>query len=103
MKPAIVISTFPDKRAATKIANELVRDGVVACVNMSPISSVYLWKGRIHNDNECLAIFKTSQKNKSRLKKSLAQMHPYDVPEIAEINVRSINQSYMRWIEDSAP
>jgi len=98
-----MISTFPNKRAIQKIANELVRDGVVACVNMSRISSVYMWKGRIHSDDEYLAIFKTSQKNKNRLKKSLAQMHPYEVPEIAEIDVRSINRPYMRWIADSAP
>ncbi len=98
MKPAVVISTFPSKRSLTKIANQLVRDKIVACVNFFPISSVYSWRGKIENESEYLGIFKTSQKNKDLLKKTLAELHPYDVPEIAEIDVSSINPSYMRWV-----
>jgi uncharacterized protein involved in tolerance to divalent cations len=35
------------------------------------------------------------------MKKELKKLHPYDVAEIAEINVDSINQPYMRWLIDS--
>ena len=35
------------------------------------------------------------------LKKELKKLHPYDVPEIVEINVESINQPYMKWLVDS--
>ena len=48
-----------------------------------------------------LAYFKTTKKNKQILKKELEKLHPYDVPEIAEINVESINQPYMKWLVDS--
>nr|AIF21753.1 hypothetical protein [uncultured marine thaumarchaeote SAT1000_06_A07] len=34
-------------------------------------------------------------------KKELKKLHPYDVPEIAEINVESVNQPYMKWLVDS--
>ncbi len=101
MKPAFVISTFPNKRSLAKIANQLVRDKTVACVNFFPISSVYSWRGRIENEDEYLGIFKTSQKDKDLLKRTLARLHPYDVPEIAEVDVSSVNPSYMRWILDS--
>lgn len=101
MKPVIVISTFPNKRTLNQIANQLVRDKIVACVNISKISSVYSWKQKIEHNDEYLAIFKTTQKNKNILKKRLQQMHPYDVPEIAEINIDSINALYMKWIIDS--
>ena len=101
MKPAVVISTFPNKRALTKIANQLVTDKIVACVNITEISSVYSWKGKTENENEYLGIFKTTQKNKNLLKKTLAKLHPYDVPEIAEIDVSSVNSPYMKWIVDS--
>lgn len=101
MKPAVIISTFPDKGTVNKIASRLVADRVVACVNISKISSVYSWKGKLENDSEYLAIFKTTQKKKSILKKILEETHPYDVPEIAEIDVTSINSPYMKWVTDS--
>ena len=101
MKPVIIISTFPNKQSITKIANQLVKQKLAACVNIINISSVYAWKGKIENQSEYLALFKTSKKNQSKLKKELQKLHPYDIPEIAEINVGSINQSYLKWLVDS--
>ena len=101
MKPVIIVSTFPSKQSVTSIANKLVKKRLVACVNITTISSIYTWKGKIENQNEYLALFKTTKKNQSVLKKELKKLHPYDVPEIAEINVESINQSYMKWLVDS--
>ncbi|MCS5528675.1 MAG: divalent cation tolerance protein CutA [Nitrosopumilus sp.] len=48
-----------------------------------------------------MAIFKTVTKNKSKLKKKIAETHPYDVPEIAEIDVTSINKPYLNWLIES--
>ena len=101
VKPVIIVSTFPSKQSVMGIANKLVKKKLVACVNMTKISSVYTWKGKLQNQNEYLAFFKTTKKNQSTLKKELKKLHPYDVPEIAEINVESINQSYMKWLVDS--
>ena len=101
MKPVIIVSTFPDKTSITKIANQLVKKKLVACVNIMKISSIYSWKGKIENQPEYLALFKTTKKNQLVLKKELRKLHPYDIPEIAEINVDSINQSYLKWIVDS--
>jgi periplasmic divalent cation tolerance protein len=101
MKPVIIISTYPDKKTVTKTANELVKKRLAACVNISKISSIYSWKGKIENTSEFLVLFKTTQKNKNALKKAIKKMHPYDIPEIAEINISSINQPYLKWLIES--
>ena len=101
MTPVIIVSTFPSKQSVTGIANKLVKKKLAACVNITNISSIYAWKGKIENQSEYLALFKTSKKNQSKLKKELQKLHPYDIPEIAEINVDSINQSYLKWLVDS--
>ena len=101
MKPVIIVSTFPNKQSVTSIAKKLVKQKLVACVNITNISSIYAWKGKIENQSEYLALFKTSKNNKSKLKKELQKLHPYDIPEIAEINVDSINQPYLKWLVDS--
>ena len=101
MKPVIIISTYPDKKSISKIAKDLVKNKTVACVNISKISSIYFWKDKVENTSEYLAIFKTMTKNKTLLKKKIKETHPYDVPEIAEINVTSIDKSYLNWLVES--
>jgi len=101
MKPIIIVSTYPNKKSITKIANELVQNKIAACVNITKISSIYSWQGKIENASEYLALFKTTQKNKKSLKEKIKASHPYDVPEIAEIEITSINQSYLKWLIES--
>ena len=101
MKPIVVVSTYPDRRTAMGVANELVRERTAACVNISKIQSVYSWKGKTENSDEYLAIFKTVAKNRALLKRRIRQTHPYDVPEIAEIDVASVNRPYLEWLRDS--
>ena len=101
MKPVVIISTYPDKKSISKIAKEFVKNKTVACVNISKISSIYSWKGKVEDVSEYIAIFKTTTKNKKLLKQKIKDTHPYDVPEIAEIDITSINDSYLKWLIES--
>lgn len=101
MKPIIIVSTYPDKKSISKISHELVNNKIVACVNILEISSIYSWKGKIEETSEYLVLFKTTNKNKKILKEKIKASHPYEVPEIAEISIKSINQSYLNWLIDS--
>ena len=55
----------------------------------------------MENASEYLAIFKTTTKNEKLLKKKIKETHPYDVPEIVEVDVTSINKSYLNWLIES--
>jgi len=101
MKPVFIVSTYSNKKSILKIANELVKNKTIACVNISKIDSVYSWNDKIQNSPEYIAIFKTVTKNKIKLKKIIEETHPYDVPEIAEIDITSINKSYLNWLIES--
>ena len=101
MKPVIIVSTFPDKKSIDKTAQYVIKKRLAACVNVSKISSIYTWKGKIENTQEYLALFKTTVKNKNTLRKEIKKSHPYDVPEIVEIDIRSINKPYLKWLVES--
>jgi|TARA_B110001454_G_scaffold135086_1_gene125700 periplasmic divalent cation tolerance protein len=101
MKPVIIVSTFPNKIITKKIANQLVKTKLVACVNITKIDSIYSWKNQIQNDSEYMAFFKTTKKNEKTLKNEIKKLHPYDVPEIAVISVNSMNKSYLDWLNNS--
>jgi periplasmic divalent cation tolerance protein len=101
MKPIMIVSTYPDKKSITKIANQLIKNRFVVCVNIIKIDSIFTWKQKIEHETEYLVFFKTTQKNKKILKNKIAETHPYDVPEIAEINITSINKPYLNWLISS--
>ena len=101
MKPVIIVSTFPNKIITKNIANKLVKMKLAACVNITKIDSIYSWKNQIQNDSEYMAFFKTTKKNEKTLKNEIKKLHPYDVPEIAVINVNSMNKSYLDWLNNS--
>ena len=101
MKGVVILSTYPNKKSVQKISNELVRSKIAACVNIAKISSVYSWQGKIENTDEYLAIFKTTHKNKTKLKNQIKKTHPYEVPEIAELKLQNLNKPYLDWLVDS--
>lgn len=98
MEPVLIISTFPDKESAKKLAGDLVANKIAACVNLTKISSIYSWQGRIEDSDEYLALFKTNSEKKDTLKQKIKENHPYDVPEIAEIKINDMDSQYLKWL-----
>jgi len=101
MGATIIISTYPDKKSVLKIANVVVKKQLAACVNFTKINSVYTWKGKMEKTVEFLAFFKTTSQTSSSLKIEIKKLHPYKVPEIAEIKINSVNKPYLDWLVQS--
>lgn len=95
----LLYTTFPDQKTAEKICHQLVESRVVACANiLSPIKSVYWWKGKIENSNEVPAILKTKSALYAQLLDRLQALHPYEVPCLIEIPTDRINPAYSQWL-----
>ena len=97
----MIVSTYPDKKSIIKVANIVVKKKLAACVNYVQINSIYNWKGKIENNDEFLALFKTTHRAKKNLKEEITRSHPYQVPEIVEFRMDNINLPYLRWLENS--
>ena len=93
---SIIISTFQSRKSASMIAKEMISRKLCACVNIIKINSFYYWKEKIQYDNEYLCFFKTV--SSAKLKKELKKMHPYEVPEIIEVKIDSIDKEYLGWL-----
>lgn len=84
----LVISNAPDLLLAKRIAHVLVEDGLAACVNLgAPGLSIYMWKGEVEGAEEIPIHIKTTYARHQAVVQALAQMHPYDVPEIIVLPV----------------
>lgn len=95
----ICLTTLNNSKKAEKIAGELVRQKLVACVSILPnITSIYSWKNKIEKSREWLLMMKTQKKLVKKLEKVLLDMHPYEVAEFVVLPVESGSKKYLEWI-----
>ncbi|MGH8482373.1 MAG: divalent-cation tolerance protein CutA [Nevskiaceae bacterium] len=98
----VVLVTCPPEKAQA-IAGALVEERVAACVNVVPsLSSVYRWKGAVHNDAEALLLVKTSKDRFEALKQAVLKHHPYELPEVIAIQVDRGHAPYLEWVIESS-
>lgn len=63
-----------------------------------PVESIYRWQGQIETAAEVRAIFKTSAVAWPVFERTLAQQHPYAVPEIRALEPAAISHAYQAWL-----
>ncbi len=95
----IVFCTIDSAEAARKLARRLVQDRLAACVNIiENVTSVYKWEGRIEEDAEFLLVIKSQDSRLRDLMDRIAELHPYDVPEILSWPVQKGSRAYLDWV-----
>ena len=98
----IVLTTFPTDQDPQPFARALVGESLAACVNvLPPMQSIYRWQGRVEQAGEHQLVIKTSGTRLQALKARLADLHPYDVPELLVIPVADGGEEYLRWVAEA--
>ena len=95
----IIYVTHKNMKEAKKIAEELLRNRLIACANYFPIESTYWWNGKIEDGKETVSLLKTRKTNWTKVKQAVEAMHPYKTPCIMKFDV-SANDAYAKWIHD---
>ncbi len=97
----LALTTCPDEDTAKALANALVERGLAACVTRLPgVRSVYRWEGRLCEDAEVQLLIKTTEACETALREAIAELHPYEEPEMLILPVTGGSQGYLQWIED---
>jgi len=98
----VVLVTAPSESAGRDIADVLLGMRLCACVSILPsVTSLYVWKGEVCQDEEVLLLIKTSATRFDELAATVRQNHPYDVPEIIATPIVEGSSDYLTWIDDS--
>jgi periplasmic divalent cation tolerance protein len=97
----IIISTFPVEESTISIAKELLNKRLCACVNLTKVRSIYYWDNKLEDQEEYLVLFKCTRSTVKDLKTELKGAHPYEVPEIVEIRMNDVSDSYLSWLAES--
>lgn len=94
----ILLSNAPDLLLAKRIAHVLVEEHLAACVNLGgAVLSMYMWEGVLEGTEEIPLTIKTTIARAPQLLARLAQLHPYEVPEILVLPVSGGSTSYLDW------
>lgn len=102
MTAHIVLTTCPDEASAAALAKALVEKGLAACVTRVPgVRSVYEWRGRVCEDAEVQLSIKTTAAREAAVVATLAELHPYEEPEVLTLSVTGGSAGYLQWIEDT--
>lgn len=95
----VVFCTCPSGQVAGDLASTLVNERLAACVNLVPgVRSIYVWQGVLCDDVETLLVMKTTAAAFDALRERIAELHPYETPEIIALPVNEGHAPYLEWV-----
>lgn len=99
----LLYSTAPDQDTAQIIANALIAEKLAACVNiLSPMISVYEWKGVVEHANETPILIKTTRAAAGIARGRITELHPSECPCVLALNIDAEASSgpFLDWIQN---
>ena len=98
----LVLTTAPSGEVAALLAETLVEERLAACASQIPgVLSRYRWAGNVEEAAEVLVLFKTRAMHQDALMRRLAELHPYDVPEVLVLPIIGGHIPYLDWISEA--
>lgn len=98
-KTVVIFITVGTDEEAKKIANILLSQRKVACVNiLSGVSSFFWWHDKLDSVQESLLLVKTKAPVVNEIVGLVKEIHSYDIPEIIAVPIVGGNQDYLEWI-----
>jgi len=93
-----VYTTFPDWESAKKAVREILERKLAVCANMREHEAMYWWEGEIRDEKEVGVILKTEVSKWKELREAIKELHPYEIPVIARIDLDKLNREYSEWM-----
>lgn len=100
MAYCMIFSTAGSQTEADKIASALLENRAAACVQMTPIKSVYRWQGKIEHSDEIHLLIKTRDELYLKAQEIIKANHSYEVPQIVKVPINDGLPAYLKWIKD---
>jgi periplasmic divalent cation tolerance protein len=96
-----ITTSMAAREDAERIAAALVERRLAACVQVGgPISSTYRWQGKVEKATEWVCVVKTGHGQVDAIERLLAELHPYEVPELIVTPIVTGGPAYLQWLRD---
>ncbi|WP_110079667.1 divalent-cation tolerance protein CutA [Actinokineospora spheciospongiae] len=95
----LVITTWDDVEAATRLGESLVEARLAACAQVvGPVRSVYRWEGAVTSSTEWQLHVKTTGERVAEVTEHIVAQHGYDVPEVIAVPITGGHRAYLDWV-----
>ena len=95
----LVTTTVKNRAEARRLAKTILNARLAACIQWTPIHSLYWWKGVVEAANEYLLLAKTRRELANQLTGLIRSHHSYEVPEITFVPIEGGLSQYLEWIK----
>jgi periplasmic divalent cation tolerance protein len=93
----IVQTTTDDEVRAEEIAEALIEKKLAACVQVSAVTSHYVWRGAPAKEKEFLLSAKARAADFELVAAAIRALHSYETPEIIAVPVLAGDAAYLGW------
>lgn len=93
--------TYPAAELAREAAAALVEARLIACGQVTEITSVYPWEGEVFDEPEWLLTAKTTRACLAAIEARVLSDHPYDVPQVTALPIAWGSADYIAWIHET--
>ncbi len=94
-----IVTTFDSEARALACARALVEERLAACAQIdAPIRSIYRWQGALCDEREVRLVLKSRRDLFDRACARIAQLHPYDCPQIVAFDIAAGHPPYLEWM-----
>lgn len=95
----LVVTTTETRADADRLAGELVERNLAACAQLEgPIHSHYRWAGQSRVSAEYRLVLKSRLSLWAALREKLAELHPYEEPEIVMTRIDDASEGFRAWV-----
>lgn len=94
-----VATTLASEEEALRLAQAIIERRLAACVQIvGPVTGVYRWQGTVETSREWQCLMKTSGACYAELASAIAELHPYEVPELIATEIIAGSPAYLAWV-----
>mgnify|MGYP001552497739 CR=1 FL=1 len=94
-----LVLTCGSWQEAQKIADHLLQQRLVACVEFMEIKSKYWWEGRLDEAKEVKLIMETVADNFAKVEAAVGKLHSYDTFVLQMIPIAKLSKAAAGWLK----
>jgi periplasmic divalent cation tolerance protein len=96
----IVMVTTASKQEAENMAQQLLKERLIACANITgPVSSIFHWAEKLEKAEEYIVFMKSRKDLFEKLTETVKAIHSYEVPEIIALPIVDGSKPYLDWLD----
>ncbi len=92
--------TCLDKTEADKITSVLIKKHLIACAKQVPVSSDFLWRGKVDHNEEILLIMDSREDLFDEIETEVAKLHCYETFVLQATPVIKTSKAAEKWLND---